>query len=457
MSDPFRQWLSDVEPSKGSRYCGPLVDEGRGSDIEFDSSTLELLVDGAAIGFAGTHDATRSAAPIGLRVLGRQATQEPLARFFVHVNNYCNLRCTYCYEQDLPYHTIREEILSDAKAAEVCRFITAVSGGSDSVHITYFGGEPLLSFHVIQKFHQGLRASLNGKRCTAGIVTNGTILTDAHLAFLREHDFEVMVSFDGTRTNHECQRPGPNGVSTYDLIVANIGRLVAAKMRKVSIRITYGQASLDLLDSIKTVVAFGPDDVAFRPIMDGTPVNRWADAERHAGALHDVVRYYFEQLLERQPVIINNVHEVVRRILFRQPKTDYCEWGRICSITPDGDLYPCTHFVGMPEFRMGDTGSPEMDRTLQAELLEATRIGNLPCQSCSVKHVCGGGCRGCSQHVYADIFREDDYCEARRDITYAVIRQLAAAWRNGRWRESSAFVESLMGQGHRKHSCDRFS
>jgi uncharacterized protein len=169
------------------------------------------------------------------------------------------------------------------------------------------------------------------------------------------------------------------------------------------------------------------------------------------------VQYYFEQLLDRRPVIINNVHEVARRILLRLPKTDYCEWGRICSITPDGDIFPCTHFVGMPEFKMGDTTRQEIDRMLQAELLEATRIGNLPCNECSVKHLCGGGCRGCSQYVHADIFREDDYCEARREIAYAVIQQLAESWQEGRWRENAAFVESLMAQGLRKHSCDRFS
>lgn len=453
MSDGFRAWLSDVSPDKPDIFRGVIARGDRSTSVAFNAQTLELHLDGRRVGFPAAPPEPKR---LGLLV-SRDSLREQMSRFFVHVNNYCNLRCTYCYEQDLPYDSIRERTMPDAKTTEVCRFIRAVSSGSSRVHITFFGGEPFLSFNKVVQFHRTLTETLGDTPFSSNIVTNGTILTDRQLEFLIAHDFEVMVSFDGTRAYQDAQRPGPEGTSNYDLVVGNIDRLVKAGLEKVSIRMTYGQGSLDLLGSVKAVAALKPHDLAFRPIMDATPVDRWESPAAHAESLHRVVDYYLSRLLSDEPLVITNVHEVLRRILFQSPKTDYCDWGRICSITPDGDVFPCTHFVGMPEFKLGTTKDSDIDRDRQAEFRKATEIPSLPCATCSVRHVCGGGCRGCSQHVHHDIFREDDYCEARREIVHALMNGVVDLWQAGRWPEAEGAIQKLTEGGQRKHSCDRFS
>lgn len=456
MSEYFRNWLSDVSPSKPTIFEGPVTTRRRASMVEFDSSTLALKVEGEPLGFPPEPlSAGPGAAPGGLPFADHG--EQPLTKFFVHVNNYCNLRCTYCYENDLPYDQIKDRTLKDSRIDEVCRFIARSAQGRSDVRITLFGGEPLLSFRQVIALQKELETVLGEGKFKTSLVTNGTIMTDDHVAFIKDKDVDVMVSFDGTREFHEHQRPGPGGSSNYDLVVENIERLVEAKARKVSIRITYGQDSLDLLASIKAVAALGVHDMAFRPIMGGAPVNQWDEYDVHASSLRAVVDFYFGQLAQRDPVIINNVHEVVRRILLQIPKSDYCDWGRICSITPDGEVYPCTHFVGMPEFKMGTAREGSINRRLQAELLLATKIENLPCNQCSVKYLCGGGCRGCSHYVNADIFREDDYCEARREIVFAVVTNMVQLWQDGDWPSASPYLRSLMAEGGKKHSCDRFS
>lgn len=454
MAETLRQWLSDIGPGKPPIFKGTVTTKRSTSEIDFNSSTLEFKIDGIKVGFPPEKSFLP---PRRLSILGQEAHDESLSKFFVHVNNFCNLKCSYCYEEDLPYDQIIEKSLPDKRIEEACRFIKMSSSGSESVHVTFFGGEPFLSFPKVVRFYHDIKNTLGDKRLTAAIVTNGTIMREQHLTFLKENKVDVMVSFDGTREYHECQRPSLNGDSNYDLVVSNIQKLVSAKMSKVSIRITYGQKSLDLLRSIREVAKLGVHDMAFRPVMDGTPVNQWNDLNKHASSLHEVVRFYLSQLVKQKPVIINNVHEVLRRILFQIPKTDYCDWGRICSITPDGDIYPCTHFVGMPEFKMGTIRDETINRDLQTDLLKATEIENLPCKECSVKYLCGGGCRGCSHYVHSDIFREDDYCESRREIVFAVLVDLVELWQDGCWQTSSDYIHSLMAEGHKKHSCDRFS
>jgi uncharacterized protein len=456
MTQALREWLSDVGPSKPPIFKGPITTSYGTTLVEFDSSSLRLKVDGEPVTFRTDPAEPAPSSPSAPQFEIPQ--DEPVSKFFVHVNNFCNLRCTYCYEEDLPYDQIKDKVLPDARIQEVCRFIERSAQGASKVQITLFGGEPLLSFKQVLALHRTLERLLGEGAFKTSLVTNGTMMNDQHLAFINDKNVEVMVSFDGTRENQDRQRPGPNNSSNYDRVVENIVKLVESGAKKVSVRITYGQESLDLLTSIKEVARLGAHDMAFRPIMDGTPVNQWEDYELHAGSLRNVVDYYFEQLVKEQPVIVNNVHEVVRRILFEIPKTGYCDWGKICSITPDGDIYPCTHFVGIPEFKMGSAkAGGRLNRALQAELLSATKLGNLPCNECSVKHLCGGGCRGCSHYVHSDIFREDDYCEARREIVYSVLTNLVEMRQDGRWETSSGFMRSLLAQGDKKHSCDRFS
>jgi uncharacterized protein len=469
----FREWLSDVTQASPALFAGQVRTNGSFAALEFDPDSLSLRVNGVNIGATGANPRgeahpdteTPRRPPVSLRtepafrILSAPVPPSPrerLAKFFIHVNNVCNLRCTYCYEQDLPYDTIRNHVLPENRVEEVCRFIQASAADAQGVQLTFFGGEPFLSFGKVVSLHSRLETLLGDAPLHLNVVTNGTILSDEQLDYLVKHRFDVMVSFDGTREYNDKQRPGIGGVSTYDRTLANIRRMVAAGVKKVSARITYGQESLDLVRSVRAVAELGVHDLAFRPVMDATPVNRWADWESHRAALHGVAEFYLERLVARRPVVINNVHEIVRRLVLRQPKTDYCEWGRTCSITSDGDIFPCTHFVGMPEFHMG-TIREGIDETRRAQFVPATRIENLPCQACSLRHICGGGCRGCSQYVYGDIFREDDYCEARRELFAAVVQGIARLVEEGRWTESHSYIQSLMTEGSKKHSCDRFS
>ncbi len=62
------------------------------------------------------------------------------------------------------------------------------------------------------------------------------------------------------------------------------------------------------------------------------------------------------------------------------------------AVTPDGDLYPCHQFVGMPEWKLGSIDSPTLRTDLQETFLDCNVCTKDACKTCWAKYYCSGGC-----------------------------------------------------------------
>lgn len=103
----------------------------------------------------------------------------------------CNLRCSYCYENDKKNRSMNWEV------ARVALDRLLASPRSD-VEILFIGGEPLLEFPTIER---AVRYLIEHKRpdmtISHSIITNGLLLGEREAQFLVDHDFSVKLSFDG--------------------------------------------------------------------------------------------------------------------------------------------------------------------------------------------------------------------------------------------------------------------
>lgn len=82
----------------------------------------------------------------------------------------CNLRCPYCFEEG----NKSNEMMSEDVAEAIVKYLVAKR--KHEINVTWFGGEPLMNFKVIEKISNSLKE--HNVTFSASIITNGTLLTD---------------------------------------------------------------------------------------------------------------------------------------------------------------------------------------------------------------------------------------------------------------------------------------
>src|SRR5690606_20137919 len=122
----------------------------------------------------------------------------------------CNFRCTYCYQ-----HHLKGVMRADVRN-RIAAYVAA-SDGLQDLHVTWFGGEPLLAMTVVEGLSERFLAGPH--RYSASIVTNGSRLTPAHSRRLVELNVtRAQITLDGPRDLHDQRRPLAGGAPTFDAI-----------------------------------------------------------------------------------------------------------------------------------------------------------------------------------------------------------------------------------------------
>jgi uncharacterized protein len=138
----------------------------------------------------------------------------------------CNLACGYCYAGEHYRNEIDEDVLD--RSVDLL-----FADDADTVQLSFFGGEPFLAFDSMRRAVAlaEQRTAERGRRLLLQCTTNGSVLTDEHVAFVKEHDMRVTVSIDGVREAHDMTRPCTGGKSSFDQVHGGLRKLVDAGVR----------------------------------------------------------------------------------------------------------------------------------------------------------------------------------------------------------------------------------
>lgn len=147
----------------------------------------------------------------------RTASDDPSRRSFtIMPTSYCNMACSYCGQ---------EHFKSSARMQRLAHRVEAVIADpvTEQVHVSWFGGEPMLALGVIRELSKRFiaAANANGTGYSASMPTNGSLLTERTLRVLREDcaldDLEVTI--DGPPEVHDRRRLKRNGSGSFHQIV----------------------------------------------------------------------------------------------------------------------------------------------------------------------------------------------------------------------------------------------
>ena len=135
----------------------------------------------------------------------------------------CNLSCKYCaygkfynmVDKREKKHITWEIILS------VINYILERKGNNSSLHIGFYGGEPLIRFDLIKQLIDYLeKYEKKSIKFTYGITTNGTLLKNK-IKYLIDKKFDILISIDGNKKANSF-RVFNNGNESFDVLTTNI-------------------------------------------------------------------------------------------------------------------------------------------------------------------------------------------------------------------------------------------
>ncbi|MBP3892656.1 MAG: radical SAM protein [Atopobiaceae bacterium] len=301
----------------------------------------------------------------------------------------CNFDCPYCFE----HHgrgRMTQEVQDDVmRLAE--RMLKA--SGADEMHVTWFGGEPLLAHRIVASLSERLiaLASEHGARYDASIFTNAYLLTQETADMLAASRIShAQITIDGIGSAHDRLRPFANGGPTFDRIVNNL-RTVHIPF-KVMLRQNVNAENAGTMDEVRAFVEElareSGNDIVYYPVtMVGS-----AAPERESKA---------PRVIEGSDAVELGITDLLRS--FSGGQAFHCEaqsLGAVC-IDDEGRLIKCWEGAANSELAFGtahdwDPANPLATATdpdkLTMYLNSAVSAADEECRSCMWLPVCAGGC-----------------------------------------------------------------
>ncbi|MCC8191538.1 MAG: thioether cross-link-forming SCIFF peptide maturase [Ruminococcus sp.] len=335
----------------------------------------------------------------------------PVKAMCLHISHDCNLRCKYCFASTGDFGAGRK-LMSFETGKAAIDFLLNNSGDRVNLELDFFGGEPLMNFDVVKQIVRYARSKEKeyNKNFRFTITTNGMLLTDDKIDFINEEMSNVVLSIDGRKEVNDRLRVRVDGKGSYDKILDGYKKLVAKRGDKdYYVRGTYTKYNLDFSNDVMHLYDLGFDQVSVEPVM--------ADKELPFAITDDDVETIsreYEVLAEK----LENIRENGGFCNFFHFMLDLdqgpCAIKRLrgcgsgneyVAITPDGDIYPCHQFVGIPEFKMGNLEDGTFDIEMKKRFAATHVYAKEDCKNCWAKFYCSGGCNANNFLYEGDILK----------------------------------------------------
>nr|WP_277601294.1 radical SAM protein [Marinitoga sp. 38H-ov] len=302
----------------------------------------------------------------------------------LNVAQECNMKCIYCFADNGTYGNTSIMKFETVKLA----LEKLYNNRFDQLSISFFGGEPLLNFKLIKEVVEYIEKNFNQKPAY-NITTNGTLLNEEIVKFMKKHNFKVMISIDGNEKENNLLRPLKNNENSFRKTVNGIKLLEKYEIEYFT-RITVTKFNQEFDDfwseyNFKNVVrAFvAPEDYTLLP-----------DLKKYDKKIESYVSGEDKTISE---IILSSIKVRKNRIKNKKTLKINCLGGaREVSLSASGDLYMCHRATGIEKYYIGNIFKNTHEEIIESayNLFNKIMIGikNEKCKKCWAKNLCGGGC-----------------------------------------------------------------
>lgn len=344
------------------------------------------------------------------RTVNRVDNNQKIFLLTVNPTMNCNFKCWYCYEGHVKQSKMDEQTLESIK-----KFITKTCGNMEikRFSLAFFGGEPLIYFKqtVVPLIDYYIAACKdNDMKPMVSFTTNGYLITDEMIYFFVKHNIKpsFQITLDGHREEHNKVRFAGKDTGSYDTIVENIKKLIAAGFF-VRARINFTDKNIDscfrIMDDFIDVPQEQKD---INLIFDFHRV--WQnDADDNTV---DVMESIGQKMKSKGFTV--EVRSTTNNVI----RSCYADKLNSAVVNFNGDIYKCTARDFTHE---NSAGHISADGNLiweegYVEKRMNSKFKNKPCLTCRILPLCNGGC---SQHA---IEAKDDYCVFFKEDIDRIVR-----------------------------------
>ncbi|HUU76672.1 MAG TPA: TIGR04083 family peptide-modifying radical SAM enzyme [Methanoregulaceae archaeon] len=301
----------------------------------------------------------------------------------------CPARCSYCWSSEEGSPIMSIDIIK-----EVVEWLKDFQ--NDPVTITFHGGEPLLAgAEFYRKALPLLSGGLSHLKPSFAIQTNLWKLNPEMAQILAEYAIPVGTSLDGPEEINDLQR----GKGYYKKTMRGY-ELARAQGLDVRFICTFTSYSVERKEDIFNFFLENKFTLKLHPALPSLRnknPEKWAiSPEKYA----ELLEYLLDQALEHLDEIdIMNINDLCRCVFTR--RGNVCTFadcmGYTFAVGPDGDIYPCYRFVGMPEYVMGNVHThPTREDLARSDawkrMHQFKEYVDTGCGECPHIRYCRGGC-----------------------------------------------------------------
>lgn len=358
-----------------------------------------------------------------------------LSAVYFNPTERCNLNCSYCY---IP-SKMRKSGISMGKAEvikslqKLKRYFNRVMPEGRLPQIIFHGAEPMVVkdavFPAIEKFSEDFRF---------GVQTNGTLLDDDSISFLKDHGVGIGLSLDApTALIANKTRKTWKGEGVYKNVIEAMDKLKGYPGYNVICTVT----SQNMKHLTKTVEFFHDHEV---PVTMLNMVRCTLEGARQIKPKDNVVWRHFEEALDishelfkktGRKIVVANFANILVSILAPTARRLMCDispcgGGRsFFALAPNGDMFPCSEFIGLPQFKGGNLFKDRIDRVLKSEPFLKVTERNVdhidPCKRCAIRHFCGSPCPAEADQMNGGMHRTGAFCEFYEEQVRYAMRLIA--------------------------------
>lgn len=306
----------------------------------------------------------------------------------IHINPTlaCNFNCWYCYEN----HSNTSHMQPDMITAVLKLIKSRIEEfKSESVNLSFFGGEPLLQFkNVVKPLIEQVDEVCKTRKLPLDLhfTTNSFLLTDEMIRFFSDLSVAFQITLDGHRENHDKVRR-TNSTGSYDIILNNVKRLLRDK-HPVILRINYTTKNFDdipaILEDLKDI------SLDHRPLLTIDFQQVWQDI---SDSQQSEMRRKTEMTIEETKKQNFQCSAPLHCDIIHNPC--YGDRRNHVLINHDGLLYFCT---ARDFTKNNSVGKLNLDGKIEwrkdaVNSWKNSKFDKIICQQCRIAPICGGSCR----------------------------------------------------------------